>query len=66
MISVDQTDETDKSNIVGDLGDVQSMSIVTTQPKLITNGRSVNCQKVEVCLTYLMFCNLVSHKSARE
>ena len=40
-------------------------TFVTTQPKLITNGRAVKCQKVEVCLTYSVFRNRASCKSAR-
>ena len=40
-------------------------TLVTTQPKLIANGRAVKCQRVEVRLTYLVFCNQASRKSAR-
>ena len=42
-----------------------SETLLTTQPKLIVNGRAVKCQRVEVCLTYLVFCNQASRKSAR-
>ena len=47
---VDQTDESCRSNVGQDLGDVQSMSMVTTQP-------FTNCKRVVKChLTYLVFC----------
>ena len=34
-----------------------SETLVTTQPKLIANGKAVKYQRVEVCLTYLVFRN---------
>ena len=43
-----------------------SETLVTIQPKLIANGRAVKCQRVEVHLTYSVFCNQASHKSARK
>ena len=44
---VDQTNKASRFNVVQDLGDVQSMSIVTTQFKLIANSRAIKCQKIE-------------------
>ena len=43
----DQIDKACWSNAVWDLGGVQSMSMVTTQPKLIANGKAIKCQRVE-------------------
>ena len=43
-----------------------SETLVTTQPKLIANGKAIKCQRVEIRLTYLVFCNWASHKSVRE
>ena len=47
MMPADQTDKACRSNVGRDLGGVHSMSMVTTQPKLIANGRVVKCQRVE-------------------
>ena len=47
MMSADQTDKACKSNVVRNLGRTQSMSMVNTQPKLITNGRAIKCQRLE-------------------
>ena len=66
MIPVDQTDEACRSNAIRDFGGVQSMSMVTTQPKLITNSKAVMVSEgTRVCLTYLVFGNRASRKSAR-
>ena len=47
MTPINQTNKACKSNAVQDLGGVQSMSMVITQPKLIANGRVVKCQGVK-------------------
>ena len=66
MIPVDQTNKACRSNAVRDLGGVQSISMITTQPKLIANGRAVKVSEdTRVCLTYLVFCNRASHKSVK-
>ena len=57
MIPIDQTRCVDQ---------MPSKTFVTTKSKLIANGRAVKCQKVEVCLTYLVFRNQASRKSTRE
>ena len=49
MMLVDQTNKTCRSNVGRDLGDVQSMSMVTTQP-FADYERAVKCQ-----LTYSVF-----------
>ena len=59
IMSVDQTDEACKLNVGRDLGDVQSMSMVTTQP-FANYERAVECQ-----LTYLVFCIASKPSSAR-
>ena len=66
MTPVDQTDEACRSNAVRDLGGVQSISMVTTQPKLIANGRAVKVSEgTRVRLTYSVFRNQASRKNAR-
>ena len=50
MMLVDQTNEACRSNVGRDLGGVQSMSMVTTQP-------FAGCERAVEChLTYLVFC----------
>ena len=45
---------------------VQSISMVTTQPKLIANGRAVKVlEGTRVHLTYLVFYNQASRKSIK-
>ena len=43
----DQIEKAYRSYTIWDLDGVESKPIVTTQPKLIANGRAVKCQKVE-------------------
>ena len=67
MIFLDQTDKVYRSNAVQNLGGIQSMSMVTTQPKLIANGRAVKLSEgTRIRLTYLVFCNRANRKSIRE
>ena len=56
MMPVDQTRHVDQT---------PSKTLVTTQLKLIANGRAVKCRRIEVRLTYLVFRNPASRKSAR-
>ena len=56
MIFADQTQYVDQT---------PSGTLVTIQPKLVANGRAVKCQRVEIRLTYSVFRNRASCKSAR-
>ena len=51
IMPVDKTDKVCRSNAVWDFGGVQSM--VTTQLKLIANGKAVKCQKIEEFIWYI-------------
>ena len=42
-----QTNEACRSNVGRDFGGVQSMFMVITQPKLITNSRDVKYQRIK-------------------
>ena len=59
MIPTDQTNEACRSNAIQNLDGVQSISIITTQPKLIANDKAIKVlEGTRVYLTYLVFCKL--------
>ena len=59
MMPVDQTDKACRSNLGQNLGGMESMSMITTQPV-------ADCKRaVEYQLTYLMFCIISKLSSAR-
>ena len=59
MMPTDQTDKAYRSHIGRDLGGMQSMSIITTQP-------FADCKRVVKCqLTYSVFCIASKPSSAR-
>ena len=60
-VAIMPTDQTDKAYRLIAVRDLDYI-----QPKRIANGRAVKCQSVEVRLTYSVFRNQTSRKSAKE